>query len=65
MDRGQISVPAGRNSDREVFYLSIIHALQEAGYKRMETGKGMSINYCRQFKTKKLYKLAREKKGRS
>ncbi|WP_042353050.1 hypothetical protein [Bacillus massiliigorillae] len=58
-DRYQIE--AVQNANGEVYYLSITHELQEAGYTLIDTKKVMRVNYCGQHKTKKLYKLEKVK----
>ncbi len=41
----------------EVYYLSMNYDLQRAGYKRIDTGKVLRVDYCGESKLVGLYKL--------
>lgn len=50
-------VEAVQSESGEVYYLSMSFDLQEAGYKRVETGKVMHVDYCGERKLVSLCKL--------
>ena len=54
---GNCQVEAVQLGSGEVYYLSMDYDLQEAGYKRIDTGKVMHVNYGGQRKLMSLYKL--------